>query len=372
MPPLPSTFAPQATQLISSIRRREIDISDVQIPRLKICPGPLSLHQKLSMELREDMDVLARQIEDLDAMIDDQKGPKNRRELRIIVDELKQALANLRNRSRKDYRAALLFSKRKIDTSSASNRAELLASTVVRDGRDVNEKATEDAVMQANNNVTEALQRTLSLMQGELERSVLTTQMLDSSMSALRGTSSTHDLLTNAMDASQQLITALQKSDRMDRLLIFFGLLCFFLTVSIVLKERVLDRSVRLAFWWTRFLPSGSVSNLGSSVASEASASVSGAAILAASSSLVTATVSGISLVPTGTSIVSSASPPSSETEDPSLSSFLTSAIVDSTTQLSSVLETSHLPKVSASSTSNVEEVSLQSSPTTLNSHDEL
>ncbi|KAJ3736629.1 Sec20-domain-containing protein [Lentinula guzmanii] len=371
MPPLPSTFAPQATQLISSIRRREIDISDVQIPRLKICPGPLSLHQKLSMELREDMDVLARSIEDLDAMIDDQKGPKNRRELKIIVDELKQALA----KSRKDYRAALLLSKRKIDTSSASNRAELLAPTIVRDGRDVNEKATEDAVMQANNNVTEALQRTLSLMQGELERSVLTTQMLDSSMSALRGTSSTHDLLTNAMDASQQLITALQKSDRMDRLLIFFGLLCFFLSVSIVLKERVLDRSVRLAFWWTRFLPSGSVSNLGSSVASEASASVSGTAILATSSSLAIATVSGISLVPTGTSIVSSASPPSSETEGsilPPLSSFLSSAIVDSTPQLSSVLETNHLPKVSASSTSNVQEVPLQLSPTTSNAHDEL
>ena len=34
--------------------------------------------------------------------------------------------------------------------------------------------------MKANNDVTEALQRTINLMQGELERSVLSTQMLGS------------------------------------------------------------------------------------------------------------------------------------------------------------------------------------------------
>jgi len=39
---------------------------------------------------------------------------------------------------------------------------------------------SEDALMKANNDVTEALQRTINLMQGELERSVLSTQMLGS------------------------------------------------------------------------------------------------------------------------------------------------------------------------------------------------
>lgn len=36
----------------------------------------------------------------------------------------------------------------------------------------------DDALMKANEDVTEALRRTIGLMQGELERSVLTTQML--------------------------------------------------------------------------------------------------------------------------------------------------------------------------------------------------
>lgn len=39
---------------------------------------------------------------------------------------------------------------------------------------------SEDALIKANNDVTEALRRTINLMQGELERSVLSTQMLGS------------------------------------------------------------------------------------------------------------------------------------------------------------------------------------------------
>ncbi|KAJ3818934.1 Sec20-domain-containing protein [Lentinula raphanica] len=367
MPPLPSSFAPEATNLIDSIRRRGADISNVQLPRLRACPGPLSLHQKLSIELREDIDVFSRHIEDLDALVDDQRGRKNRRELKALVEEFKQTLGKLR----KDYRAALLFSKRTIDTSSASNRAELLTSTVVRDARDVNEKATEDAVMQANNNVTEALQRTLNLMQGELERSVLTTQMLDSSMSTLRATSSTHDLLTGAMDASQQLITALQKSDRMDRLLIFFGLLCFFLSVSIVLKERLFDRSVRLAFWWTRFLPSGSMKDLPDFTQSVAS--ISGDALMAASSVFASATASGISLASTATSIVSSASSSASLTYESdasiqsSLSTLLESTILDSTQEMSTASESP-----TSSAIADVDSEPSQTSSATPNTRDEL
>lgn len=37
---------------------------------------------------------------------------------------------------------------------------------------------SEDKLVKANNDVTDALRRTMNLMQGELERSVLTTQML--------------------------------------------------------------------------------------------------------------------------------------------------------------------------------------------------
>jgi protein transport protein SEC20 len=71
----------------------------------------------------------------------------------------------------------------------------------------------------------------------------------------LKGTSETHDTLTNLMGVSKQLITALEKSDWLDKMLIIAALVFFFLVVLFILKERILDRGLRVAFWWTKYLP---------------------------------------------------------------------------------------------------------------------
>lgn len=72
----------------------------------------------------------------------------------------------------------MLASKRTIDSLSNSNREELLNSSAVSEKRDLNEKVTDDALMAANDNVNDAMQRTLTLLEGELNRSVLSAQML--------------------------------------------------------------------------------------------------------------------------------------------------------------------------------------------------
>jgi protein transport protein SEC20 len=131
---------------------------------------------------------------------------------------------------------------------------------------------SDDPLMKANDDVTDALHRTINLMQGELERSVSASQMLgmrqvqrmlssfynfiapvESSTATLRSTSAMHDTLTNVMDTSKQLITALEASDWLDRLLIITGLAFFVLVVLFILKQRIVDRGLRIAFWWTRF-----------------------------------------------------------------------------------------------------------------------
>ena len=61
------------------------------------------------------------------------------------------------------------------------------------------------------------------------------------------------------MGTSKQLITALEKSDWLDRLLIITALVFFFLVVLFILKQRIVDRGLRIALWWTRFLPAGDI-----------------------------------------------------------------------------------------------------------------
>jgi protein transport protein SEC20 len=63
-------------------------------------------------------------------------------------------------------------------------------------------------------------------------------------------------VLTGLLGASKQLVTALKKADWLDRILIFAALAFFMLVVLFILKQRILDRGLRIAFWWTRFLPS--------------------------------------------------------------------------------------------------------------------
>ena len=63
-------------------------------------------------------------------------------------------------------------------------------------------------------------------------------------------------MLTGLLGASKQLVTALEKADWLDRLLIFAGLAFFALVVLFILKQRIVDRGLRIAFWWTRLLPS--------------------------------------------------------------------------------------------------------------------
>jgi len=252
MAPIPNTLPEDALSLVSATERRYNYLIESELPKLRQCIGPLSLQQTLAEDLRVDTVALTRQVETLEIMVDDLQGEKNRRELRRIVDDFNKKLASLRQ----ETRAALLTSKRAIDARSKSNKEDLLSFvSVLKEKEDSSEKSTDDALMKANSDVTDALRRTVSLMQAELERSVLTTQMLDSSTATLRSTSLQHDVLNSVMFTSKQLITALEKSDWLDRILIISGFVFFLLVVLFILKQRIIDRGFRIAFWWTRFLP---------------------------------------------------------------------------------------------------------------------
>lgn len=240
----------EITHLISSAQRLQSDLIDFQIPRLRICKGPLSLQQNLAAEVREDVGSLSSQVEALELAVGDLRGERARK-LDGIVTELKEALEKIRQ----DSRAALLASKHTIDSQSQSQRDELFASSALAEKQNGNEKDTDEALMKANADVTEALRRTIGLMQSELERSVLSVQMLDSSTATLRSTSSTHDTLTSILGTSKQLVTALEKTDWLDRVLILSAFVFFVLVVLFIVKERFLDKGVRMAFWWTRFIP---------------------------------------------------------------------------------------------------------------------
>ncbi len=63
MPPIPSALDEETTNIIASLERRQKDILDFQLPRLRTCAGPLTLQQQYAAEVRDDLDVFARELE---------------------------------------------------------------------------------------------------------------------------------------------------------------------------------------------------------------------------------------------------------------------------------------------------------------------
>lgn len=86
----------------------------------------------------------------------------------------------------------------------------------------------------------------------------------EQSSATLRATSTQHDVLSSVTHTSRQLIRILEKADWVDRMLISAGLIFFLLVVAFILKQRIFNKGIRLAFWWTRFLPSSSRHSTGS------------------------------------------------------------------------------------------------------------
>ncbi|PFH49894.1 hypothetical protein AMATHDRAFT_146616 [Amanita thiersii Skay4041] len=314
MPPLPITFDEETTMLIDSAKRIQADLKEVQLPRLRACSGPWSVQQTFAAEIRDDLDVLSKKVEALDLLVWDQKVERNKRELNSVVEQFKESLVSLRQESR----AALLASKKIIDSQSRSRREELLRFSAVTEQK-TSEKTTDDALMRAHNDVTEALRRTINLMQGELERSVLSSQILESSTASLRSTSSVHDTLTDLMGSSKQLITALEKSDWLDRMLIISAFVFFMLVVLFIAKQRILDRSLRIAFWWTRFLPDFSGDEKLLSTMSTLSTTVA-----SSKATVISETVVPTSIATTTTDSVFSALPSPSTTQGDSVDGFST------------------------------------------------
>ena len=79
----------------------------------------------------------------------------------------------------------------------------------------------------------------------------------ETSTTNLQSASQSHDTLSLIIGTSKQLVTALEHTDWLDRVLIISALVFFGLVILFILKQRIVDRGLRIAFWWTRFIPIG-------------------------------------------------------------------------------------------------------------------
>ncbi len=146
------------------------------------------------------------------------------------------------------------------------------------------------------------------------------------------------------MDTSKQLITALEKTDWMDRVLIISGLVFFTLVVLLILKQRLVDRGIRIAFWWTRFIPDFGGDEVLVSMEEGIKATTLVTTLVSAASSSVSAAVSlamsSLVEVPVSSTLWDSSTTDAATEATPSLPNTIITTTTD--TIMSSATEDSH------------------------------
>ncbi|GAA5890860.1 hypothetical protein JCM5296_003445 [Sporobolomyces johnsonii] len=259
-PPPPTTLPPHIHQLVQSLLTRFQDLESYQIPQLAQCRGPLDFHHELAQAVRSELAGCRRDLDELKLEVDDLEKAKDRL---AAADHVNQVQLRL-DQCTKQYRQAVVQSKRQIDASThLFARDELLSSGASQSGRDspapysragmprsstpVPGQSADDALMSATSDVTEGLRRTLQLMQQEVDRSLVSNELLESQTQTMSLTSTQYSTFSTLLTTSKSLITSLERADVLDRLLLF-GAFAFFVAVCAhIFKKRVLDRGIKVA-----------------------------------------------------------------------------------------------------------------------------
>ncbi|EIW67279.1 hypothetical protein TREMEDRAFT_64527 [Tremella mesenterica DSM 1558] len=243
MSPIPPPS--ELPHLLASAQRRIQDMKTFQLPRLADCEP--SMRKELCEELREDLERVVYTIR-LCREISLSLPSSSQNSSLSTCSDLEVECQALRI----TYRQAILNSRRNVRKSTLEDK-RLKDKDERYELRSDTREDLGDAQLQAKTNeVTEVLGRTARLMQVELERSVLSVQMLESSTQTLRSTGTLYDRYTSLLQTSTGLVKAIERADKYDRLILLLALLLFLLTVGYIVKRRVLDKAVGGVGWWFR------------------------------------------------------------------------------------------------------------------------
>lgn len=95
----------------------------------------------------------------------------------------------------------------------------------------------------------------MSQSRSNLKTSTHPLSVIDESSKTLQSTSDLYTAFGTLLNTSKALVTALERSDWLDRLLIFASLALFLMVAAYIVKKRLIDKGVWLAFWWVKYVP---------------------------------------------------------------------------------------------------------------------
>ncbi|TKY88174.1 hypothetical protein EX895_002884 [Sporisorium graminicola] len=247
-----SLIPPDLAAVHTSFQRYSQDVLNHQIPRLQACTSA-SLLTDFEAEIISCIDGLKRQVNDLKFAVDEAESQAERREISSLVAAASQQLEEIRQSTRK----ALLSARRSIETArTAEARAglQLAADTAKERTGGRAGSSGEDKLMTASQDVTDALRRTVALMSSELEKSAMSSQLLEESSQTISSLSFQYGSLTTLMSNSAKMIKTMEREDLIGKGMVAAAFLFFLGCVGYIVYVRLISKGIGLLGFFFRLL----------------------------------------------------------------------------------------------------------------------
>ncbi|WAQ83781.1 hypothetical protein PtA15_4A230 [Puccinia triticina] len=163
----------ELSELLKDIRAALDRLDTVQPTQLKTHTQTTDAFDAITSEIKQELSRIASQLDELELLADEAEDEASRTHALKTVEDHRNQATGLRG----SFRTISLDVKRALSNSTLeSARAELLSGATPKTGRSSN---THDALISASSDVTQSLRNTLEIMRQELDRSVMSTHLLD-------------------------------------------------------------------------------------------------------------------------------------------------------------------------------------------------
>ncbi|OMJ11069.1 hypothetical protein AYI69_g3283 [Smittium culicis] len=218
------------------------------------------------------------QLEALNQLIDDLYefvGSENKRQ--ILIDQIQDSLKELNSllqdfefeleanpqpdssldsfikskkedlsKSRRDFRQAILQNKVNRSKKFSNERQALLSGAITPSEFRKNKARSQNKVVDAAQDATQALRDTAQLMNRELQVSVANVAALEESSRLLYKNKEQHENISQLLNLTKSLLTELERADWVDRVLIILAFIVFSIVALNIFRKRI----------WFPFIPS--------------------------------------------------------------------------------------------------------------------
>ncbi|UZJ54309.1 hypothetical protein CBS101457_003629 [Exobasidium rhododendri] len=236
---------PSSIEVAPGLLRLIHDVEAFQIPHLLAPHTGIDELETIERDLLLTLKKIEAELENF--LLDCADAGNSARERSAWSDAIQNAQSQVA-RVKKESQEALVRSRKqwKAQARNAlwSDMAQSKEEREKRKAASTADQSSEDKLMTASGDVTSALQRAVTSMSIELEKSSYSSQLLDESSMTIQRASLEYTSFTDLVSSSRKLIKSMERADFIDAIKLCLSFAFFLLCIAYIIKRRIWDKGI--------------------------------------------------------------------------------------------------------------------------------